>query len=815
MKKLVVLLTCLLAWGIGFAQKKGAITGKVVDEKGAGLGWVTLKLSLATDTNLVLKQQTDTNGNFSFIQPQPGNYNIVASAMGFQTVQSDLFKFNGVDLKIPNIQLLPTAKQLHEVTVKAKQPLVEFKADKTILNVETSILANGGTILEVLEKAPGVTVDRQNDQIKLNNKSGITVMIDGKTNFLSGTDITTLLGNMGSDQVATIELIASPSSKYDAAGSAGIINIKLKRNKSFGTNGNLSLNTGQGVMPKAPSNLYRAGLQLTLNHRVNKWNVYGVTAFNRKVGYNNTQVNRTTQTNELFSAFDQNFDRNNESKFYMLKVGTDYYASEKTIIGVMVDANAINTNLSNLSQTLIAETRNSGQTSNTVDQQANGFSPVRNVTANFNVRHDFDKNGKSLLFDVDYSEFSNRKTENFLAQYVNASNITDRSTALRNTTDAQIDIYAAKTDLTWPIAKTVKFEFGLKSSYVVTNNDFVAEQLLNGAWQNDVGKSNYFIYKENINAAYTNFSKEWKNFQLQMGIRAEHTHSNGNSITDQNEVDRNYISVFPTFFVNQKLSENSNLRYSYSRRVDRPNYQQLNPFVFYMDPYALDEGNPYLDPQFTQNMELGYSYKEISFSVNYAYTKDLITQISQQNEMTRIVNVIRKNFGSAQNISANVYVPINVASFWKMQNNFSVYFNKFNDDNLEGAAYVASKVAYQVNHTNSFILPYNFTAELGFWLNSPRINGVEETTITQYAVNAGVQKNLMNKKMRIRLGIDDIFLTNRWEGRLKYQNVNLEVVNRYLSRRVSFSVNYNFGNQQVKSARDRNTAADDMKSRAN
>jgi hypothetical protein len=262
------------------------------------------------------------------------------------------------------------------------------------------------------------------------------------------------------------------------------------------------------------------------------------------------------------------------------------------------------------------------------------------------------------------------------------------------------------------------------------------------------------------------------------------------------------------------LNKNNNIRYSYSRRVDRPNYQQLNPFVFYMDPYALDEGNPYLKPQFTDNFEIGYSYKEFSFSLNYSNTRDMITQISQQNEVTRVINVIRKNLGRAQNYSANLYVPVHVAKFWQMQNNVSLYFNKFDDSNLEGAKFTANKVAYNLNSSQSFMLPKNFNLELNFWLNSPRISGVEETTIVQYALNAGIQKSLMNKKLKIKLSMDDIFLTNHWEGRLQYQNVNLAVVNHYISRRAAFTVNYNFGNQNVKSVRNRKTATDDIKGRA-
>ncbi len=704
---------------------------------------------------------------------------------------------------------------LKEVTIQAKKPFIEHRADKTVINVENSIVAAGSTALELLEKAPGVTIDRQSEQIKLNNKSGITVLIDGKTSFLSGADITAMLSNMSSDQIATIELITNPSSKYDASGNAGIINIKLKRNKNFGTNGILSLNTGQGIMPNAPSDLYRVGLQLTLNHRVNKWNVYSNTAFNRKVGYNNTNVLRNTLTSSLTSAFDQNFERNSKGFAYMGKLGADYYASEKTIFGVMVDANAIYNNLNNYSQTIINETRSTVKVNNLVNQQAYSKSPIRNLTANFNIRHEFNKEGGNLTFDADYSGFTNKRDEKFDAQYINNLNTLDKTTALMNNTEANIDVYAAKADIVQPISKTFNVEAGIKSSYVITNNNFISSEFIGGTWQNDNGKSNNFIYKENINALYTSFSKDWSNWKVQVGLRAEHTHSIGNSITAQKRVERNYLSLFPTVFINQVLNKDNNIRYSYSRRVDRPNYQQLNPFVFYMDPFALDEGNPYLKPQFTNNFEVGYSYKEASFSLNYSDTRDMITQISQQNDSTRIINVIRKNLGRAQNYAANLYVPISVTKFWRMQHNISLYFNKFDDNNLEGAVFTANKVAYSLNSSQSFTLPKDFAFEVSFWLNSPRINGVEETTITQYAINAGVQKSIMNKRLKFRVGMDDIFLTNRWEGKLAYQNVNLKVVNRYLSRRASFTVNYNFGNQNVKSARNRNTATDDLKNRAN
>ncbi|MCZ4245296.1 outer membrane beta-barrel family protein [Pedobacter punctiformis] len=813
MKTFFTLIACLLVCGTSFAQKISKLSGKVVDEKNQMVPFAIVRLLNFPDTSVVKSVSTNPDGEFVIDQVKNGDYVINVSIVGFKTKKTAKLTVTG-DLNIPAIGIESTTKQLKEVSVQGKKPFIEHQIDKTVLNVENSIVSTGGSALEVLEKAPGVQIDRQSDQIKLNNKSGVLVMIDGKTNFLSGADVTTLLSNMSSDQISTIELITNPSSKYDAAGNAGIINIKLRRNKAYGTNGSVTGNLGRGIIPDAPSDLYRGGVSLNLNHRQGKWNVYGNGSFSRKVNFNNTFLTRTTESDGLASVLTQNFDRQNTGVGYQGKIGTDYYASEKTVFGVMIDANTVSSKLSNLSNTDINEMKNGIASSSSIIQNANSEFPFNNLTANFNIKHDYNKDGKSITFDADYSGFGNKKDENFLANYLDADGTPTKNTTLKNATDAKINVYAAKTDLTLPLSKTMKIEAGLKSSYVVTKNDFISEEFVSGAWQNDLGKSNYFVYKENINAAYTNFAKEWDKWQIQIGLRAEHTSSKGNSVTDNKEVKRSYLSLFPTVFINQKLNKDNNIRYSYSRRVDRPNYQQLNPFVFYMDPLAVDQGNPYLKPQFTDNFEIGYTYKQASFTLNYSDTRDMITQISKQDDATRVISVIRENLGRSQNFSASVYVPVRVFSWWNLQNSASLYYSKFKDGNLEGAAYSANKAAVNLYTSSSFTLPKNFSLEINFWFNSPRVSGVEQTTIPQYALNAGIQKTMLNKKLKFRLNMDDILLTNHWEGKLAYQNINMTVVNHYISRRAYISITYAFGNQNVKSERTRNTATDDIKGRA-
>ncbi|RZK01810.1 MAG: TonB-dependent receptor, partial [Flavobacterium sp.] len=360
--------------------------------------------------------------------------------------------------------------------------------------------------------------------------------------------------------------------------------------------------------------------------------------------FNNTFLTRTTFANGLASAFTQDFDRKNKGVGFQGKLGADYYASEKTVFGVMIDANTVKTKLNNFSNTLINEVQSNVASSNSVLQDAYSNSPANNLTANFNIKHDFDKTGKNISFDVDYSNFNNKKDEQFNARYLNQGGQQTNTTLLRNNTDANIDIFAAKTDFTLPINKTMKFETGLKSSYVVTNNDFLSEQFLLDAWENDLGKSNNFVYKENINAAYLNFSTPLsKKISAQFGLRLENTITDGHSTgfryntainrfgNFDTSFNKNYTQLFPTAYFQYKANANNNFGANLGRRVRRPNYQSLNPFINFIDRYTFSQGNPNLKPSVSNNIELSHSWKnKITTTINYTSTKDIIESVIEQ-----------------------------------------------------------------------------------------------------------------------------------------------------------------------------------------
>ncbi|TCC96883.1 TonB-dependent receptor [Pedobacter frigidisoli] len=815
MKNLLVLMACLMVCGVSFAQKLSQVTGKVIDEKAVAVPFAIVKLVNFPDTTVAKVVATDIDGAFKFDKQKSGDYVLLISIVGFKNKRTEKFSLTE-DLKMADIIIESSSRQLKEVSVQGRKPYIEHQIDKTVLNVENSIVSSGSTALEILEKAPGVQVDRQSEQILLNNKSGVMVMIDGKNNFLSTADLAVYLGSLNSSQIATIEIITNPSSKYDAAGNAGIINIKLKRNKAYGTNGSVSSTYRNAIRANLPKNIYGSDVNFSINNRNKNWNFYSNANASKNNNFSNLFLERTTNNDGLQSAFNQNFQKIYTGSRLAAKLGADYYAGEKTTIGVMFDGSTSTRKLDNFSQTFINETQSGITNNNSLVLNSDANTPNKNYSANFNIKHEFKKEGASLNFDADYSGFNYTGLENFNTNFYNENGLIYNNTIIKNDSKTDINIFASKVDFTWPISKTAKLETGLKSSFVKTNNDFLSSNLVNGSWQNIVGQSNNFIYKENVNAAYANLSKDLGKWQIQAGLRAEYTNATGILVTDHTAADQKYLSLFPTVFVNQKISENSNLRYSYGRRIDRPNYQQLNPFNFYMDPYTIQQGNPYLKPQFTNNFEVSYSYKSgLSFSLAYSKIKDLILDSkTAQNDSTRIVTVGQGNIGSGQYYSAGLYFPLKITKWWNFQNNFNLFYNKFNDDNLEGAPFVLSKVSYNFNLTSTITLANNWAIETNFWLNSPRVKGLEKTIIYQYALNTGVQKSFLNKTLKLKLNIDDVFQTNYWKGTLDYQNVNLRVQNNYITRRASFNISYNFGNQNVKSARSRNTATDDIKGRA-
>lgn len=601
-----------------YAQQSFKITGKITGADGKPLEGATIYLKRVTDSVLVKTELADASGNFTFNNQKQGNYRLTITMIGYAGYKGDVFKLEA-DKQLPVIILAQTGTALKEVTISSQKPLIEHKIDRTIVNADALLTAAGSTALDVLEKAPGVIVD-DNGAISLKGK-GVTVYIDDKPTYLSGAELESYLKSLTSATIDQIELMTNPPAKYDAAGNGGIINIRTKRSKIKGFNGALNLSYAQGVYA-------RTGNSFNFNYRNNKLNVTGNLSYNTNNGYNDLDINRhfLNSDGSIASNFLQNSFIRRPARAYSGRVAIDYYASEKTTWGI-----GLNGLYNTSDRTTIATSRLSDaqyQLDSTIIANNIEHYLFKNGGLNLNYRHQFDKNGKELTADFDYIKYNSSRRQSFDNKTYLPNRTITSSDLLTGNLPANIDIFAAKTDYTHPLSNGVKLSAGLKTSYTKTDN--IAEYFdeVNGVTTPDYGKTNHFLYNEQINAGYINASKDFKRISVQAGLRFENTISNGHQLGNVQKPDsvfkRNYNGFFPTLYVQYKLDSagKQNITIDYGRRIDRPAYQNLNPFLSPIDKFTYYTGNPFLKPTYSNNLELSYTWGNFTLGLDYSKTKD-------------------------------------------------------------------------------------------------------------------------------------------------------------------------------------------------
>ncbi|NNU34515.1 TonB-dependent receptor [Mucilaginibacter sp. S1162] len=609
-------LLLILGTATAFAQNAkppGTISGKLVNDQSAAMDYATISLLRAKDSTVVKGTLTNDAGAYTFDNIKPGEYIIKATTVGYTAAMSAVFTVNTEAVNVPLLKTRANVKALNTVTITSTRPLIERKIDRTVMNVENSVMAAGNTAMEILERAPGVTVDKD-DNISLKGKQGVTVMINDKLTYLTSTQLASLLRSTDGTTIQSIEIITNPSAKYDAAGNSGIINIKLKKNKQAGTNGSATAGVGR-------NSRVRDNLSLNLNHKQGNLNLFGTFSHGDNPRYRDFGIERVITnggTNTYFSQVSQMPQTNHYNNF---NIGADTDLTAKHTIGVVVNGYKNSENDGNYNHTNIGRqpgVADSSLTTNSVINQS-----YKNYAINLNDRLKLDTPGQELSVDLDYSKFNNNTNADYNTDYFLPDGTKQHAPLLlRNQTPSTIEIYSGKADYAKPLSKTVKFEAGVKFSSVKTDNDLQAQKSNGGDYFNDASRSNRFIYTEKIDAGYVNLNKQYKSGSIQLGVRTEYTQSNGN-LLGSTPVDRSYLNFFPSVFINQTLSKKNELNFSYSRRIDRPGYDDLNPFIYYLDPYTYSAGNAFLKPQYTNNFELGYVYnKTIEVTVGYSKTTD-------------------------------------------------------------------------------------------------------------------------------------------------------------------------------------------------
>ncbi len=845
MSKLLLFLLALTITSTVVAQNRvnditGKVSGNILDEKGQPLAAATILLLKAADSTLVKSTLSDNKGNFTFDQLAANQYLISVTLVGYQKYFTSKLMVSAEiqSIMVPAILLSPAVNSLKTVTITAQKPLIEMQDDKLVMNVKNSIVATGNTALEVLQKAPGVSLD-PNENISLNGKTGILIYIDGKQTYMSQSDLTNLLKSMRSDQIDKIEIISNPSARYDAAGKA-IINIITIKNTNFGTNG--SVNAGAAVVlgPTVPlretngglnyknlGNAPRYNASLNLNNREGKVNLFGNFNYNVPQSPGNSQGFRTVDG----ALYDQySYSHNLVANLYY-KAGLDYFLNDKTTLGVL--ATGSNGHWENLSPTVTnAYFKNlNGDLQSSVLTTSNGYNIWSNNTFNGNFKHTFDTTGRVLTADIDYSHYNDLAEERGLNTHFFDANSQEYGTPLDITSHIPniYNIVAAKVDYSMPLPKIkAKLDLGAKSSWVKSDNDarFFNDGLV------DTGRSNHFVYTENIDALYGTFSKDFsKTWSLQAGLRMEYTKSEGNSLTLDQISSQSYLDFFPSLFVKQNINANNELSYSYSRRINRPAYNSLNPFIYFLDPYTYTVGNEYLKPSYTDSYGVNYTFRHsliatfgYSNSNNYmvqvyknaidnpvVYAKVLASTAGTSVDPTKITYLTTENLANFKVLNLGITFPVTVTSWWNMNNNFTQLYIKYTGTvNAAGLNY--NVFPYNFYTDQMFILPQAFTAEVSMNYNSKTIY-TQIVTKEQYSVNLGLRKSFWNKHADLKLSVNDIFATNRFDGTVNTTGVVYRSTNLATDRVVSVNFTYRFGNSNVKSARNRSTADEDERNR--
>lgn len=800
--KITFFLTLLFTIKTGFAQTnpKPNISGIILDETKKPADYVTVVLFKASDSSVVKTAFTDPSGTFNFTISGKGSYYYKASNMGYKTLKSKTIVLTEDHQKVDfgTAQLIASTQNLKDLNVAVTKPLIERKMDKILMNVSNSAVMTGSTALEVLQKAPGVTVD-QNDKISMMGKQGVLIQLDGKQTYMSSADVANLLRNMQSSDIESIELITNPSSKYDASGNSGIINIKTKKNKNGGTNGSINGSLGYG------KNL-RANTGLNLNYRAQKVNLFGNYSYGKFERDNLIAIDRISN-GATDTYFMQVGESNRKQYNNNLKAGLDYFIDKKNTIGILVNGYFNHGNETSTNNTLIGPSfQKIDSTLITNSLQTNKYN---NVSYNLNYKSVLDTAGSEISADLDYSRYKGNDGSNYENDYRFQNG--DRIRPIiytRNNTPSIIDIKAFKIDYNVSLTKTVKLEAGLKSSWVKTDNDLQAEAYVNSAWENDTRRSNQFVYDENVNAAYTNVNKQFKNTSVQIGLRVEQTNSKGNLITKNTVVERNYWDFFPTLFVQQKLSKNNQLGFSYSRRIDRPSYDALNPFIYYLDEFTYSKGNPFLNPQYTHNFELSYTLlQKYMLSIGYSRINDVIAEVILPDAASQSLYQTNANIATNISYNANLNVPLQLTKWWQTNNNLNVFYLSFEAPDLAGSALKTGKTSFQFKSQQTFTIMDGFTAEINGSYESPLDYGTLSLK-ARYYIDAGLSKSMFNKKASLKLALSDVFnmsesnLSSAYPG-LTY---SLHQKNETQVGRISFT--YRFGKNEIKPARRRSTGTE-------
>lgn len=799
---LLVLFNCITFFSM--AQSTGdsfELKGKIIEANGDYIPGANIKLVSLSDSTQKNLLASDLTGKFSYTNIKAGSYLLLVSFVGFTENKSKITIDKNTELA--DVVLRSDDKTtLKSINITATRDVIEQQFDKMVVNVENTPSAAGSTVLDVLGKSPGVAID-QNGNLSLRGKQGVVVMINDKQVRLSGPELAELLRGVSATNVSKVELIANPSAKFDASGSAGIINIKLKKDLRAGINGNLSLNGGHGKYVKSNN----GG---NINYNKGKVNLYGNYNYAYRGDYVWMDIERkfspTTSVNSLFS---QDYNQDITYGSHTSRVGMDYKISPKATIGTELFGTFTKIDRNANSKTLITDNLAA------YDSRLNSFNTTlngrNNYGINFNYNQKTDTLGSAFSADVDYAEFILNDKQTYDFEYLNSSGKpTDPPLSLYNDADGKLRIKSGGVNYAGRIKDILKFETGLKASSTnsITSLDFF--NVTNGQSIFNPDLSNRFNYLENVQAAYLNLSRKSERLQYQFGLRFEATQATGKSGAGLNNFNRDYAQLFPSAALSYKLSEMHSIGATLSRRIQRPTYAQINPFFYFLDPSTRLSGNPELIPALSYSSELNYTFRNrYILSAGYFNTGNAIvdTQIPDAIDPQLIIQK-PINIKQYQVYSLNLSLPVKVSNWFSSSNSFGGYYGKYSGM-INNASLNNSKPYLTINSSNTFTLQDWSLQLIGTYNGRQFYGNAEISPVTVLAF--AVQKKLFSKNATLSLNFNDIFLSNT----VRSLNAVPGYSNKFLwqrdSRTAVLGFSYRFGGKTQNSDKRKGSAEDEKR----
>lgn len=790
MKTLQLLIILLFSTTL-FSQ---TITGKVKDKTDV-IPYANILLKDA-NTKTITGTTTTDKGTFE-LKATAGNYTLEISYLGYKTTLKEISFTKNIN--VGTIILEENAQALHEIVVKAEKRIIEQKIDRLVFNVEKSIAATGGNGLDVLKITPGIQL--QNNTISILGKGASQVMINGRLSPLAGDELIAFLSGFSANDIVKVEVITNPPAKYDAAGNGGLINIILKKGvqDSWKNATTLSYNQNKYNFTTLTNNFFYNKNKLSFSGSVNasKGNEGNVEALqiNYPTNFWDIDIDGKTQRNQL------------SGRFLM-----DYAVTDNTTFGLQYLGNNTQPNIDTETQFTIFDTNKNLDRSLLTKGDNNNDN--NNHSVNFHFITQLDSLGKSISFDADYFTFTSDRTIDFSTEQFDNSGISQgiNSSAL-NEANQEIENFSAKVDVEFPLKK-VHLSYGAKASFTNTNSGVLFFDTLSGSPVLDPSRSNDFEYEENVLATYFSGNTSLSDkLQLQFGLRFEDTKTAGFNVDLNQETINNYHKFFPSLYFSYSKNEANNFNFSYGKRINRPNFRNLNPFRFYINDNSYSEGNPFLQPSFADTFKITHMYKN-NLSTNLSL--DIITNgfgvffntdVANQNQIVTQENYFKKYIYKWEESFS--YRKI---SWFKSQNsvNLLAYITELTQENN---AEVNDGIQFFASSNNSFILSENTQLIMNAWYSSFHNDGLFSVG-EMFHLSFGLQHNFKNN-IKLSMLFSDVLNTgslNNYDSTVN--NISQSYSQNQSSRNFRISLSYDFGNKKVK-VKNRGFGNDDEQRRSN